>query len=47
VLEAARVETLLRTLRPADRVRAVDGLALLGRAARSLDDRGARSRAAR
>lgn len=33
VLEAGRVEALLRVLRPADRARAVDGLQLLGRAA--------------
>lgn len=36
VLEAARVEALLLALAPADRARAVDGLALLGRAARTL-----------
>jgi DNA-binding MarR family transcriptional regulator len=33
VLEPARVEALLRVLRPTDRARAVDGLQLLGRAA--------------
>ena len=36
VLETARVEALLRVLRPADRARAVDGLQLLGRAAATL-----------
>ena len=47
VLEAARVETLLRTLTPAGRVRAVDGLTLLGRAARALGERAVPSKAAR
>lgn len=42
VLEAARVEALLLALTPADRVRAVDGLALLGRAARTLGAKGDR-----
>jgi DNA-binding MarR family transcriptional regulator len=46
VLEAARVEALLRTLTPADRTRAVDGLTLLGRAARGLGERRPRSQAA-
>jgi hypothetical protein len=36
------VQTLLRTLTPADRVRAVAGLTLLGRAARALDAKAAR-----
>jgi DNA-binding MarR family transcriptional regulator len=36
VLEAGRVEALLRSLPPADRRRAVDGLTLLGSAARAL-----------
>lgn len=39
VLEAARVEALLLALAPADRARAVEGLALLGRAARTLGAR--------
>lgn len=42
VLEAARVQALLRTLAPADRVRAVEGLTLLGRAARALEAKAAR-----
>ena len=46
VLEAALVEALLRTLTPADRTRAVDGLTLLGRAARGLGERRPRSQAA-
>jgi MarR family transcriptional regulator, organic hydroperoxide resistance regulator len=37
VLETARVEALLRSLTPADRARAVDGLTLLGRAARAME----------
>ena len=45
VLEAARVQALLRALTPVDRARAVDGLTLLGRAARSLGGRGPRSQA--
>ena len=36
VLEAARVRTLLRQLTAAERVRALDGLALLARAARTM-----------
>ena len=47
VLEAARVQALLRALPPADRARAVDGLTMLGRAARGLAERGPRSLAAR
>jgi MarR family transcriptional regulator, organic hydroperoxide resistance regulator len=39
VLETSRVEALLRSLSPADRARAVDGLSLLGRAARALSTR--------
>jgi DNA-binding MarR family transcriptional regulator len=39
VLDAARVAALLRTMTPADRARAVDGLTLLGRAARDLAER--------
>jgi len=46
VLEAARVQALLRALTPADRARAVDGLTLLGRAARGLGERRPRSQAA-
>ncbi len=42
VLEAARVQALLRSLPAADRARAVDGLTLLGRAARTLPSRGPR-----
>jgi DNA-binding MarR family transcriptional regulator len=42
VLEAARVQALLRTLTAADRARAVAGLTLLGRAARALDAKAAR-----
>lgn len=42
VLETARVEALLRSLAPANRARAVDGLALLGRAARALGAKAAR-----
>lgn len=40
VLESARVEALLRLLRPADRARAVEGLRLLGRAASMLGGAG-------
>jgi hypothetical protein len=47
VLEAARGEALLRMLPPADRARALDGLTLLGRAARGPGERTARSQAAR
>ena len=36
VLEAARVQTLLKRLTPQERARALDGLALLARAAREL-----------
>jgi DNA-binding MarR family transcriptional regulator len=39
VLEPARVQALLRTLAPADRARAVAGLAVLGRAAAGLGRR--------
>jgi len=42
VLETARVEALLRSMAPADRARAVDGLTRLGRAARALDARAKR-----
>ena len=47
VLEAARVEALLRTMTPAVRARAVDGLTLLGTAARRVGDRSSRSQARR
>jgi DNA-binding MarR family transcriptional regulator len=40
VLEPARVRALLRSLAPADRARAVTGLAILGRAAAGLGRRG-------
>jgi MarR family transcriptional regulator, organic hydroperoxide resistance regulator len=46
VLEAARVRALLRALTPQERTRAVEGLALLGAAARALGDRAARPRGA-
>ncbi len=42
VLDASRVEALLRSLAPADRARAVDGLALLGHAACALGTKAAR-----
>ena len=42
VLERGLVEGVLRTLRPADRARAIDGLTRLGRAARAFGAKAAR-----